>query len=76
LALRPLAEALEGFAEEGQAQWSAWRRRIGLEDRLPDTFGDVLKATIDFADPALRDEVGGHTWKPEAAGWRRDDDGK
>jgi hypothetical protein len=44
VALRPLGEVLAGMAVQAQARWATWRRRQGLEERVPEDFGDVLDA--------------------------------
>jgi hypothetical protein len=40
--LRPLVDVLAGFAEIAQDRWTTWRRRQRLDDRLPESFSDVL----------------------------------
>ncbi len=67
--LRPLAQALDGYGQIGQQRWTAWRRRQRLEDRLPEQFGDVVAAVIDFADPAILGSAEGHSWEPATHKW-------
>lgn len=50
--LVPLASVLNGYGDIGQQRWAIWRRRQRLDDRLPESFGEVVGAVIDFADPA------------------------
>jgi hypothetical protein len=66
---RALAQVLEGYAGIGQQRWVAWRRKQRLEDRLPEQFGDVVAAIIDFADPAVTGVVEGRTWNPTTGMW-------
>ncbi|HSZ13419.1 MAG TPA: nucleotidyl transferase AbiEii/AbiGii toxin family protein [Solirubrobacteraceae bacterium] len=67
--LRPLAHALDGYGRIGQQRWTAWRRRQRLEDRLPEQFGDVVAAVIEFADPAILGSAEGHSWEPITRKW-------
>jgi hypothetical protein len=45
-----------------------WRCRQRLEDRLPDRFGDIVAAVIDFAEPAILDSAEGRAWSSVAQG--------
>ncbi len=67
--LAPLTETLADYARIGQQRWTAWRRRQRLEDRLPEQFGDVVAAVIDFADPAILGSAEGHSWDPAPRAW-------
>jgi len=67
--LLPLAQALDDYGQIGQQRWTAWRRRQRLEDRLPEQFGDVVEAVIDFADPAILGSAEGHSWDPARRTW-------
>lgn len=58
--LIPLAQTLQGF--EAESHWRVWRRRQQLEERLPDSFVDVLMRVIQFADPAICGKVGNAVW--------------
>lgn len=71
--LVPLAEALAGYADVPgvQSKWSAWRRRQRLDDRLPESFTEVLEQVYRFADPAIAARTAGAEWRPEDLGWRR-----
>jgi hypothetical protein len=60
---------LDGYARIGQARWAAWRRKQTLDDRLPETFGDVISAVVDFADPAIDGRATGRTWDSESGTW-------
>ena len=64
-----LEGVLAGYGEIGQQRWAAWRRRQRLEDRLPEQFGDVISAVIDFADPAIVGSAEGRSWDPTAGAW-------
>jgi len=67
--LTPLATVLLGYGGIGQQRWTAWRRKQKLEDRLPDEFGAVVSAVIDFADPAISGLTKGRSWNPTAGVW-------
>ena len=67
--LVPLARALDGYGEIGQARWAAWRRKQQLEDRVPDQFAEVVSAVVAFADPAVSGNVRGLSWEPSAGSW-------
>lgn len=72
VAIAPLVETLAGYGEAPgvQAKWVAWRRKQELEDRVPESFADVLAEVITFADPALLGEVADLHWHPEQLAWR------
>jgi predicted nucleotidyltransferase component of viral defense system len=67
--LLPLAQALDDYGQIGQQRWTAWRRRQRLEDRLPEQFGDVVAAVIDFADSAILGSAEGDSWEPTTRKW-------
>lgn len=67
--LRPLAQTLDDYEQIAQQRWTAWRRRQRLEDRLPEQFGDVLAAVIDFADPAILSSTEDRSWEPAIRKW-------
>lgn len=67
--LVPLARALEGYGEIGQARWAAWRRKQQLEDRLPDEFAEVVSAVVAFVDPVIAGSAHGLTWDPASGAW-------
>jgi hypothetical protein len=67
--LSPLADALDGYATQGQARWAAWRRKQRLDDRVPSSFAHVLTDVTAFADPALQATVGNHAWDPHRRRW-------
>jgi len=67
--LLPLAQALDDYGPIGQQRWTAWRRRQRLEERLPEQFGDVVAAVIDFADPTILGSAESHSWDPAARAW-------
>jgi nucleotidyltransferase AbiEii toxin of type IV toxin-antitoxin system len=68
--LARLATVLDGYAEIGQQRWAAWRRRQQVEDRVPETFADVVAAFISFADPAISADALGRSWDPGSRSWR------
>lgn len=67
----PLEQKLAGFGRIGQPKWTRWRKRLQLEDRLPESFEEVLQAIIDFADPVLASHVHGYgaDWNPIECCW-------
>lgn len=67
--LVPFTQVLVDYGQIGQQRWTAWQRRQQLEDRLPDQFGDVVAAVIDFADPAILGSAVGRSWDPAARAW-------
>lgn len=68
--LRPLAEVLDGFAEQAQDRWWRWVRKFRLDDRLPEPFAEVLAAVQAFADPVIAGEVSGRRWVAAEERWR------
>jgi hypothetical protein len=71
----PLAVALDGYADVPgvQGKWAAWRRKQELDDRLPESFRDVLTNVFAFADPALTGDAAGTDWRPDDLAWRTQD---
>lgn len=67
--LSSLADALAGYARQGQPRWAAWRRKERLDDRLPASFADVIDRTLIFAEPAVAGEVDGRRWDPIRFRW-------
>jgi Nucleotidyl transferase AbiEii toxin, Type IV TA system len=68
--LSGLDDALDGYAEIGQARWAAWRRKIELADSLPVNFGDALGALEVFAGPILNGSVDDSaSWDPTRRAW-------
>lgn len=67
--LVPLARALDGYGEIGQARWAAWRRKQQLEDRVPAAFAEVVLAVVAFADPVIADTAAGLAWDPVSGTW-------
>jgi hypothetical protein len=65
--LVPLAQTLQGF--EAESHWRGWRRRQQLEERLPDSFAEVLARITKFADPVICGKVEGAMWG--VGGWNR-----
>jgi Nucleotidyl transferase AbiEii toxin, Type IV TA system len=66
--LRPLADVLDGYTAVAQQRWAAWRRKQRLDDRVPESFAEVLDSVVTFADPVLSDDTSGRVWEP-ARGW-------
>lgn len=69
VAMVPLAEVLDGYADLAQGRWSAWRRRSN-SDHLPDEFADLLAAVIGLADPVLSGHLSAGDWHADQAAWR------
>ena len=67
--LVPLARALDGYGEIGQARWAAWRRKQQLEERLPAQLAEVVSVVVVFAGPAVSGNVAGLSWDPSAGSW-------
>lgn len=69
--LRPLRGILDGYAELAQTRYRRWRDRQQLQDRLPDQFGELLEATVRFADPLLDTTTvpDTATWAPATRDW-------
>jgi predicted nucleotidyltransferase component of viral defense system len=55
---RSLAEALGNLGERRQANWDAFVGDAGLASRVPASFSDAVEAAIEFAQPAIRSDVG------------------
>jgi len=68
--LRPLVLVLDGYGDIGQAKWAAWRRRQQLEDRTPESFAELIRSFVAFADPALSGVALGRQWDPAERAWR------
>lgn len=64
-----LARVLDRYGDIGQPRWATWRRRQRLDDRLPEHFGEVVGAVIDFADPAISGAADGRSWDPTRGAW-------
>lgn len=51
--LRPLSDALDGFAPLAQSRWSGWRSKQQLTGSTPEQFADLLDQVVSFADRHL-----------------------
>lgn len=69
VSLRPLSQALVGYAQLGQTRYRAWVQRRDLTDRLPLQFSELLDGTYRFADPALAEGVAGRRWSHAELTW-------
>jgi hypothetical protein len=67
--LVPLAGVLDGYGDIGQQRWAIWRRRQRLDDRLPESFDEVVDAVIDFADLAITGDARSRRWDPTKGVW-------
>jgi hypothetical protein len=70
IGLQPLAPLLAGLDVTGQRKWEAWRRRQGLDQRLPSELDKIIAEVVGFVDPVVRGSVPERKWDPEAAAWR------
>ncbi|MBD5787806.1 hypothetical protein IF650_16725 [Cellulosimicrobium terreum] len=75
VALRSLAETLEGMSEIAQVRWVAWRRKQRSADSTPERFHTLLDEVEAFADPILGRGIDGLTWHPRRGPARRRADG-
>lgn len=64
-----LRVVLADYPGIGQPKWAAWRRRNDYR-HLPESFAEVLRAVMAFADPALAGEVDERSWDPSLGQWR------
>ncbi|MFY1703379.1 nucleotidyl transferase AbiEii/AbiGii toxin family protein [Micromonospora sp. WMMA1923] len=62
--LVPLSQALDGYATLAQRRWAVWRRRHRLDDRLPQSFEEVLRRVFVLADPAMTGLSEGREHRP------------
>lgn len=68
--IEPLADVLDGFADEAQTRWWRWRRKLRLEETTPEAFGELLAQVVAFADPVLLGEASGRIWNPAHRSWQ------
>jgi hypothetical protein len=68
----PLGTLLDGYGSIGQAKYRAWRRRMALDDRLPEDFGVLVDAICGFLDPLLDgdDLSDAATWESTNRAWK------
>ena len=67
--LQSLHVALSGFATTAQPKWTTWRRRLELDEHLPESFATVIDEVVTFADPLLVFSPLHATWNPTRATW-------
>jgi hypothetical protein len=68
--LQPLLPELDGLAGLAQRKWAAWVRKQRLDDRLPQSFEQILSKVAEFADPALTGKAAGLVWDPRVQRWQ------
>ncbi|WP_158603032.1 nucleotidyl transferase AbiEii/AbiGii toxin family protein [Jiangella rhizosphaerae] len=69
--LEGLVGVLDGYGQVGKCGWLAWRARVALTEVLPESFGDVVAATVAFADPVQDGSLAGTAlWRPVEREWR------
>lgn len=67
--LQPLSSVLGDFVSLREAAYHAFRRRLGTDGgHLPDSFGDVVAAVIEFVDPLTAGDLR-EAWDPDARKW-------
>jgi len=67
--LRPLSQALAGYAPLGQTRYRAWVQRRDLTDRLPREFAELLHGVQQLADPPLAGNAHSRTWDHTTLAW-------
>jgi Nucleotidyl transferase AbiEii toxin, Type IV TA system len=60
--LVPLGVVLDGYADQAQRQWVAWKRKHRLDAELPAAFGELLSLVTAFADPVLGGDATDRIW--------------
>lgn len=67
--IQPLSAVIGDLVELRQQAYSAFRKRLGPDaDHLPDSFGDVVAAVVEFVDP-LTDGDLREAWNPDIRKW-------
>lgn len=67
--IRPLSAVIGELAEMRQQACSAFKKRLGPDaGHLPDSFGDVVAAVVEFVDPLTAGDPRG-AWNPDARKW-------
>ncbi|SMD22212.1 nucleotidyl transferase AbiEii/AbiGii toxin family protein [Lentzea albidocapillata] len=65
----PLSAVIGDLAESRQQTYSAFKKRLGPDGaHLPDSFGDVVAAVIEFVDPLAAGDLC-EAWDPETRKW-------
>jgi Nucleotidyl transferase AbiEii toxin, Type IV TA system len=67
--LEPLNQVLKDYENSAQGDWSLWRRKQKLEDRVPESFKEVLQSIFLFVEPALSRSISGFGWDPSTFKW-------
>ncbi len=62
-------DATDGWAEVGQAKWSAWRSRQGIEAITLADFGEQLQVVTDFIDPVFVNDSSAAPWDHVNGRW-------
>ena len=67
--LHPLSVVLDEFVSLRETAYHAFRRRLGTDGvHLPDSFGDVVAAVVEFVDPLAAGDRR-EAWDPDARKW-------
>jgi hypothetical protein len=69
VSLRPLEEAVVGYADAAQTLWSAWRRKVGVENESRPDFADQIDDVLAFVGPLFSGQVRSGTWDPDSSAW-------
>lgn len=68
--LRPLSRAIDRLPQLRRSSYKAWRaRQPSAMPSYPDDFVELVRATIDFADPILTRQAGGRNWFAATRSW-------
>jgi hypothetical protein len=67
--VQPLSEVIGDLVALRQQAYSAFKKRLGPDaDHLPDSFGDVVAAVIEFVDPLAGGDLH-EAWNPDVRKW-------
>lgn len=67
--VQPLSEVIGDLVALRQQAYSAFKKRLGPDaDHLPDSFGDVVAAVIEFVDPLAGGDLR-EAWHPDVRKW-------
>lgn len=67
--LQPLNEIIDTLPRDRQEPYAVWRARHAGTVQYPDTFDDLVRAVIAFADPPLARRTAGLTWTCRDRQW-------
>lgn len=68
--LGPVAPAVDGYGDVGQAKWMAWRKKNELQERCEALLDDQMAALARFVDPVYTgDATNAAMWDPDRRQW-------